>query len=183
MDAIQKTIDLYHRPKNQQSAISRHMGRTRNVIFPSSKKKRLCRVNGPGMANFSDFVLVDSTGKPHVWIDMLLVLISLGSRSLSRAVSMESEEILVDVDGDSTVSAETVGKYSFMSELLSTWLILSMLETRDVGRAARIVQGFMMDRGKPHERQFRALGQGPGQLRRGNDMCTTLLYESLLCQQ
>ena len=58
---------------------------------------------------------------------------------------MEPEEILVGVDGDSAVSAETVGKYSFMSELLSHWLILSMLETRDVGQTARIVQGYMME--------------------------------------
>jgi hypothetical protein len=58
---------------------------------------------------------------------------------------MEPEEKLVCVDGDSAVSAETVGKYSFMSELLSHRLILSMLETRDVGRAARIVQGYVMD--------------------------------------
>jgi len=141
MDAIQNTIDLYDRPKSQQSAISRSMERTRNVMFPSSKKNRLCRVNGHGMANCGDFVLVlvNSTGKSHVWRDMLLVLISLGSRSLSRAVSMEPEEILLDVDGESAVSAETVGKYSFMSELLSPWLILSTLETRDVGRAARVV--------------------------------------------
>ena len=115
------------------------------MMFPSSKKNRLCRVNEPGMANCSDFVLVNSTGESHVWREMLLVLISLGSRSLSRAVSMEPEEILVGVDGDSAVSAETVGKYSFMSELLSHRLILSVLETRDVGRAARIVQGYVMD--------------------------------------
>ena len=38
------------------------------------------------------------------------------------------------------MSAETVHKYSFMSELLPHWLILSMLETRYVGRAASIVQ-------------------------------------------
>ena len=69
------------------------------------------------MANCSDSVLVNSTGEPHVWKEMFHVLISLGSRSLSRAVSMEPEEILVLVgDGlrDSVVSAETVHKYSFM---------------------------------------------------------------------
>ena len=97
------------------------------------------------MADCGDSILGNSTGKPHVWREMLLVLISLGSRSLSRAVSMEPEEILVGVDEESAVSAETVGKYSFMSELLSRWLIISMLETRDVGRAARIVQGYMME--------------------------------------
>ena len=146
MNAIQNTIDLYHRPKSQQGAIPRNMERTRNVMFPSSKKKRLCRVNGHGMADCGDFVLVlvNSTGKSHVWREMFLVLISLGSKSLSRAVSMEPEEMLVGVDGDSAVSAETVGKYSFTSELLSPWLILSMLGMRDVGRAARIVQGYMM---------------------------------------
>ena len=145
MDAIQNTTDLYHRPKSQQSGISRNRGRTKNVMFPSSKKKRLCRVNVPGTADCSDLVLVNSTGKSHVWRERFLVLISLGSRSLSRAVSMEPEEILVGVDGDSAVSAETVGKCSFMSELLSHWVILPTLEARDVGRVARIVQGYMMN--------------------------------------
>ena len=58
---------------------------------------------------------------------------------------MEPEEMLVGVDGDSAVSAETVGKCSFVSELLSPSLILSMLETRGLGRAARIVQGYNVD--------------------------------------
>ena len=57
---------------------------------------------------------------------------------------MEPEEILVGVDGVSVVSTETVSEYSFMSELLSPWLILSMLERRNVGRGTRIVQVYMM---------------------------------------
>jgi hypothetical protein len=71
----------------------------------------LCRVNGPGMANCGGSVLVNSTGEPHVWREMLLVLISLGPRSLSRAVSMEPEEILVG-GGDLALSAEMLDKDS-----------------------------------------------------------------------
>ena len=87
---------------------------------------------------------------------MLLVLLSLGSRSLSRAVSIEPEEILIGVDGDSAVSAEMIGKYSLTSELLSHWLIISMLQMSDVGqvgRTGRTVQGLydMMNRGTSWE--------------------------------
>ena len=83
---------------------------------------------------------------------MLLVLLSLGSRSLSRAVSIEPEEILIGVNGDSAVSAEMIGKYSLMSH----WLIISMLEMSDVGqvgRTGRTVQGLydMMNRGTSWE--------------------------------
>ena len=98
---------------------------------------------------------------------------------------MEPEEILVGVDGDSVVSTETVGKYSFISELLSHWLILSMIETRDVGRTARIGQGYTVSY-DGYERQFPALSQcgfleGPWERRRLILTCHRSGYESCSC--
>jgi hypothetical protein len=117
MDAIKSIINLGHPPKSQQSTISGHMERTRNVMFPSSKKKRLCRVNGRDVADSGEAVFVDSTGKPHGLIETFSLVIAL--ESLGRAVSMESRERLVDVDGESAVVVEAVGDRWSMSGLFT----------------------------------------------------------------
>ncbi len=76
-----------------------HTERTRNVMFPSSKKKRLCGVNEPYWVDRGILVSVDFTDKPNDREDKLSPMISLDKSE--GAVMMVSEEITVDADGDS----------------------------------------------------------------------------------
>ena len=89
-------------------------------MFPSSKKKRLCRVNGPGAADCGKVVVVDSTGKPHGLTGTFSTVIALGS--LRGAVSMVSRERMADVDGESGMVVEAVGERWSMS-LFTLWLM------------------------------------------------------------
>jgi len=75
------------------------MRRTRNVIFPSLKKKRLCKVNGPGVVDCGGRVFIDSTGRLYDRIETFSLMIAL--ESLDEMVSIVSREIVVDVGGDS----------------------------------------------------------------------------------
>ena len=75
------------------------------MMFPSSKKKRLCWVNGPCLVDRDILGFVDSTGKHNDWEEILSRMISLDK--LEGAVLIESEEtIMVDADGD---AGEVIG--------------------------------------------------------------------------
>jgi hypothetical protein len=67
-------------------------------MLPSSKKKRLCRVNRLIPVDRGMLVSVHSTGKLNGWIEILSSMVSL-HRS-EGAVMMVSEEMRVDADGD-----------------------------------------------------------------------------------
>ena len=76
-----------------------HTERTRNVTFPSSKKKRLCRVNRPSISvDRGIFAIVDFSGKLDGWEETLSPIVTLDKSE--GAVMMVSEEITVDPDGD-----------------------------------------------------------------------------------
>jgi hypothetical protein len=113
------------------------MGRTRNVMFPSSKKKRLCRVKGPDVADCDEVVFVDSIGKPHGLIPCSLVT---ALESLGRAVLMVSRERTVDVDGDSGVAVEAIGESWSMSGLFTHWLMLAVPGIAVLGQVVWVVQ-------------------------------------------
>ena len=68
-------------------------------MFPSSKKKRLCRVNRLILVDCSVLVSVDSTGELNGWKEILSPMIPL-DRS-DGAAMMVSEETTVDADGES----------------------------------------------------------------------------------
>jgi hypothetical protein len=68
------------------------------VTFPSSKKKRLCRVNRAISVDRGTFASVDFTGKLNGWEKILSPMVPLNKSE--GAVMMVSEEITVDVDGD-----------------------------------------------------------------------------------
>jgi len=68
-------------------------------MFPSSKKKRLCRVNRPISVDLGILVSVDSTDKLNGWEEILSPMIPLDTSE--GAVMMVSEEMTVDADGDS----------------------------------------------------------------------------------
>jgi hypothetical protein len=70
-------------------------------MFPSSKKKRLCWVNGPSWVDSDVFVSVDSSGNSNDWEDMLPPRISLDRPEGAVLMVSEEEETMVDVDGDS----------------------------------------------------------------------------------
>lgn len=109
------------------------------MMFPSSKKKRLCRVNGPGAADCGEVVFVDSTGKPHGLTETFSPVITL--ELLGGAVSMESRERMADVDGESGMVVEAVGECWFMSGLSTLWLIMfAVLDMRGLVQVAWVVQ-------------------------------------------
>jgi hypothetical protein len=95
-------------------------------MFPSSKKKRLCRVNGPSCfdSDVSFVFVVDSSGSNSNSDDREDVYILLPPRiSLDRlegAVLMVSEETMVDADGDSGMDIEIGCGCWSMSGLLCT---------------------------------------------------------------
>ena len=91
-------------------------------MFPSSKKKRLCRMNGPGVADCGEVVFVDSTGKPHGLTETFSLVIAL--ESLEGVVSMVSRERMADVDGESGMVVEAVGECWSMSGMSTLLLIL-----------------------------------------------------------
>ncbi len=68
-------------------------------MFPSSKKKRLCRVNRLITVDRNILVSIDSTDKLNGWGETLSLMVSLGESEV--AVMMLSEEMIVDADGDS----------------------------------------------------------------------------------
>ncbi len=76
-------------------------------MFPSSKKKRLCRVNRPNSVDRGIFTSVDPTGKPDGWREILSPMTSLDKSE--GAVMMVSEEMVVDADGDSGESGLAIG--------------------------------------------------------------------------
>jgi hypothetical protein len=111
------------------------MGRTRNVMFPSSKKKRLCKVNGPGAADCGEVVFVDSTGKPHGLTETVSPVIALESRG--GAVSMVSRERMADVDGESGMVVEAVGDCWSSGLFTLFWLVmLAVLDMRGLVQIA-----------------------------------------------
>jgi len=94
-------------------------------MFPSSKKKRLCRVNGPGAADCGEVVFADSTGKPHGLTTFSLVI---PLESLGGAVSMVSRESIADVDGESGMAVEAVGERCSTSGIST--IMLAVLDMR-----------------------------------------------------
>ena len=68
-------------------------------MFPSSKKKRLCRVNRPVSVDRGILVSVDSTGRLNDWEEVLPPMIPLDKSE--GAVAIVSEDVMVDADGDS----------------------------------------------------------------------------------
>ena len=69
-------------------------------MFPSSKKKRLCRVNRPVSVDRGILVSVGSTDKLNGWDKVLSPVIPLDK---SEVAEMISEEMMVDAHGDSGV--------------------------------------------------------------------------------
>lgn len=70
-------------------------------MFPSSKKKRLCRVNRPIPVDRGTLDSVDSAGKLFGWEEILSPIVPLDKSE--GAVMVVSEEMMVDADGDSGV--------------------------------------------------------------------------------
>jgi hypothetical protein len=68
-------------------------------MFPSSKKKRLCRVNRLIPVDCAILVSFDSTDQLDGWEEILSPMVSLDKSE--GAVMMVSEEMMVDADGDS----------------------------------------------------------------------------------
>jgi hypothetical protein len=112
------------------------MRRTRNVIFPSLKKKRLCKVNGPGVVDCGGRVFVDSTSGLHGRIETFSLMIALESQD--EMVWIVSREIVADVGGDSVAVVGRVGECWSMSGLFSHWLILQVLGMEDRDRVVQI---------------------------------------------
>ena len=79
------------------------MERTRNVMFPSSKKKRLCRVNRLIPVDRGVLVSVDSNGKLDGWEEILSPMVSLDKS--------EGAVMMVDADGDSDLVIGMVWGY------------------------------------------------------------------------
>lgn len=116
--------------------MSGHVGRTRNVMFPSSKKKRLCRVNGP---DCGEVIFVDSTDKPHGLTGTFSSVIA--PESLGVLLSMVSRERMADVDGESGMVVEAVGERWPMSGLFTLRLIMfAALDMRGLVQVAWVVQ-------------------------------------------
>jgi hypothetical protein len=67
-------------------------------MFPSSKKKRLCRLNRPISVDRGILAAVDSTGKPNGGEDILPPMDPLDKSE--GAVMVVSEEMMVDEGGD-----------------------------------------------------------------------------------
>jgi hypothetical protein len=68
-------------------------------MFPSSKKKRLCRVNRLIPVDRGVLASVDSTSKLDGWEKILSPMVPIDKSE--GAVMMVSEDMIVDVDGDS----------------------------------------------------------------------------------
>lgn len=68
-------------------------------MFPSSKKKRLCRLNRPFSIDRGILASVDSTGKLDGWEEILSPMNPLDKSE--GAAMMVSEEMMVDAGGDS----------------------------------------------------------------------------------
>jgi hypothetical protein len=63
-------------------------------------------VNGPSWVDSNILVFVDSTSKPNDWEEILSPMISLDTPE--GAVSIVSEETMVDTDGDSGIAIGVV---------------------------------------------------------------------------
>ena len=86
-------------PYRQWITVVKHTERTRNVMFPSSKKKCLCRVNRLISVDCIMLVSVDSTGELDGWKEILSPMIPLDKSD--GAAMMVSEETTVDANGES----------------------------------------------------------------------------------
>ena len=96
-------------------------------MFPSSKKKRLCRLNRLITVDRDILVSVDSTGKLDGWEGIHSPMVPSAKSEVT--VMMVSEEMMVAADGDSGLVIGMVGGCRAMLGLGSTYgLILPVLQ-------------------------------------------------------